>query len=161
MRWREGKRSAAHRTGKSALLAQATAVLLGALLFGTVGCVERLLQVRSDPSGATVYVNGQEVGRTPLDHPFSFYGTVEVALRAQGCTSYREDVVLSPPWYEVFPFDLFSELLVPVTFRDVHAVEVRLTPTPAAMSVEGEQEIERKTQDLRSKLEREPVPASH
>ena len=60
------------------------AVFLGAFFLGSAGCVERMLQIRSDPSGASVYVNGKPAGTTPLEHSFDYYGTFEVALRAKG-----------------------------------------------------------------------------
>jgi hypothetical protein len=104
------------------------------------GCVERLLQVRSDPPGAAVYVNGAHAGTTPLEQPFSFYGTVEVALRREGCLSHRELVALRAPWYEAFPLDVISELVVPWNIRDRHELDVRLVPTPADREDEGGRE---------------------
>ncbi|MCZ6795463.1 MAG: PEGA domain-containing protein [Planctomycetota bacterium] len=104
------------------LLGLALAALLAS------GCVERLLQVRSEPPGARVFVNGQEVGETPLDHPFSFYGTLSVVLRRSGYESQRIVAELEPPWYEYFPLDFFAENLLPWTLRDHHLVRVELEP---------------------------------
>ena len=39
------------------------------------GCVYRRLIVRSDPPGARVLIDGQEVGYTPTGIPFTYYGT--------------------------------------------------------------------------------------
>jgi hypothetical protein len=111
-------------------IAPAAIVLAAAALSGA-GCVERLLQVRSDPPDADVFVNGELVGRTPLDHPFTFYGTVGVVVRRGGHESSHRLVALEAPWYETFPIDFFAELVVPWTIRDEHRHEVRLEPLPA------------------------------
>ena len=94
--------------------------------FVTVGCVERLLQVRSDPPGATVYINGKNAGQTPLDFEFTHYGAVDVILRHEEHLSHRELFPLRPPWYEYFPLDFISELVVPWTIHDNHGVNVTL-----------------------------------
>ena len=123
-----------------------------ALLSGGTSCVERIIQIRSDPSGADVYLNGDEVGKTPLDHPFSFYGTVEVALRADGHLYHRELKTLSPPWYEVMPLDLFAELFLPWKVRDVHSVEVALEPAPRDLSEPQRQDMRARSAELREHL---------
>ena len=132
------------------------AILFAAALAGTTGCVERVLQVRSDPPGATVYVNGTEAGKTPLDHPFTFYGTVEVALRREGALYHRELKELSCPWYDFFPIDFFSELLVPWTIRDVHLVEVRLSPSPRSLDEAERKNLRGKVEELRSQAGHHP-----
>lgn len=132
------------------------AILFAAALAGTTGCVERVLQVRSDPPGATVYVNGTEAGKTPLDHHFTFYGTVEVALRREGVLYHREFKELSCPWYDHFPVDFFTELLVPWTIRDVHLVEVRLAPSSRTLDEAERKELRRRSEELRSQAGHPP-----
>ncbi len=125
--------------------------LFGLLVAGT-GCVERLLQVRSDPPGASVYLNGEKIGETPLEHRFTFYGTVDVSLRAKGQLAHRELKTLTTPWYQVFPVDLFSELFTPWTIRDVHTVEVAMTRAPGEVTPEERQGLEKKADELRQQL---------
>lgn len=48
------------------------------------GCVERLITVRSQPPGALVHLNDEEIGRTPVTVPFKFYGTYDVRLEHEG-----------------------------------------------------------------------------
>ena len=49
------------------------------------GCgVERTLQIESNPPGALVHLNGEEVGRTPMRKAFVWYGTYDVQLRKDG-----------------------------------------------------------------------------
>lgn len=48
------------------------------------GCIERLITVTSQPAGALVYLNDEEVGRTPVTVPFRFYGVYDVRLEHEG-----------------------------------------------------------------------------
>ena len=77
------------------------------------GCVERTLILRSDPPGATVVVNGDEVGVAPAKLHFETYGTFEVVMSAPHYRRLRALVPVQPPWYEKIPFDFFSETLWP------------------------------------------------
>ncbi len=121
-------------------------------LFGS-GCVERLLKIRSDPPGADVFVNGKKiVGATPLDYPFSFYGTVGVVLRHERFESKRIPKTLSPPWYEIFPLDFFAEFFVPWTLRDHHTIDARLKP---AKQLEEDSEAAILEEQLKSKAAEE------
>ena len=135
---------------------------LAALLLVGSGCVERILQVRSDPPGAAVYVNGARAGETPLDHRFTFYGTVDVAVRAPGHLSHTEVKTLPSPWYQLFPIDVVSELLVPWTISDVHTVEVTLARAPAELDDAGRSELRARAEEMRALLPPErkgsPVP---
>lgn len=47
------------------------------------GCVERLITVKSNPSGAIVFLNDEEIGRTPATVPFRFYGVYDVRLELE------------------------------------------------------------------------------
>jgi len=114
------------------------------------GCIQRMIEVRSDPPGAKVYVNGEAAGTTPCDHPFTFYGTVDVTLRAPGYLSHRELRTLSPPWYQFFPLDLVTDFL---PLRDVELVEVKLEPAPGEVDARLRKELEEKSEEMRSLLE--------
>jgi len=138
-----------------------SAALLVLLALGA-GCVERLLRVRSDPPGAIVFINGDEVGVTPLEHPFAFYGTVGIVLRKEGHESQRLSKRLSPPWYQYFPLDFFAENVVPWKLEDHHIVDARLEPLPPAIDEEIESDLERRAREARERATRglEPPPAA-
>lgn len=93
------------------------------------GCaVRRELVIRSQPTGAQVRLDDQIVGWTPYTTSFEAYGTRRVTLYRVGYRSDTRLVELHPPWYGRFPFDIFSEVLVPVGWRDRHVVEISLEP---------------------------------
>ena len=87
------------------------------LVTATTGCVERSLRIESTPSGALVHLDGEQIGVTPVEVPFVYYGTrrldVWMTDPAYDLAPRTEWVELRPAWYERFPFDLFTELLWP------------------------------------------------
>ncbi|MGA3066821.1 MAG: PEGA domain-containing protein [Tepidisphaeraceae bacterium] len=100
------------------------------------GCVERTLSVNSDPPGALVYLNDQEIGRTPMEHDFVWYGKYDVALRMEGYETLKTSQQISMPVYQLPPIDLLAEL-VPITFRDEKSLFYRLTPQAATAEDAG------------------------
>ena len=89
------------------------------------GCVERTLQIQTEPPGALVHLNGEEVGRTPMRKTFVWYGTYDVELRKEGYVTKTAVTKVWAPWWQIPPIDLFAELL-PVPLQDNHAVTYRL-----------------------------------
>jgi hypothetical protein len=107
---------------------RATLLLLALLPIVTGGgCVgtRRELTVESDPAGALVYMNGEEVGRTPLTRAFVYYGTVDLKLRKDGYELLEDTPRVWAPWWQVPPIDLVAEAL---SLTDRHRVSYELTP---------------------------------
>jgi hypothetical protein len=98
-------------------------------LFAGTGCVEQLLTVQSNPSGALVELNGQEMGRTPFTTHFTWYGVYDITLRRQDYQTLKTTASVIAPWYQWVPLDLFSALL-PLPLKDHHVVKFDLTPAP-------------------------------
>jgi len=73
------------------------------------GCLERTIVVTSEPPGAVVWLNDQELGRTPVETDFTFYGTYDVRLRLEGYEPLVTSRVASAPIYEVPGLDIFAE----------------------------------------------------
>lgn len=99
-------------------------------LIACSGCVVREIIVKSDPPGAVVYINGREEGKTPLTRAFDFYGSREVALRMEGFKTQVRTVAPPVPWYEFFPLDLISEILLPFRIYNRHEYSFTLEPLP-------------------------------
>jgi hypothetical protein len=103
-------------------------VLVGLVL--ATGCVERRLLVRSDPPESEIFLDGQLVGRTDasgeLEIGFDYYGTRVLVARSPGFVPGRMTVEVDPPWYQLFPLGLFSEVLWPGTIHDDHPVPIKL-----------------------------------
>ena len=111
---------------------QRTRVLI-ALLAGVLtqaGCVERLLTIHSDPPGAAAYLDGEKVGTTPCEVKYTWYGTRDLVLELRGYTLIRQEVTLSPPWWQIIPLDFITDVVIPITIRDKMAVAYQLEPAP-------------------------------
>jgi hypothetical protein len=84
--------------------------LVGVVLGGS-GCVKRTLAISSEPAGALVWVNDQEVGRTPVEVPFTWYGTYDVRLEREGYAPLWTVGEAQMPWWELPGPDLVAELI--------------------------------------------------
>lgn len=73
------------------------------------GCVRRKLLISSEPAGALVYLNDQEVGRTPIEVPFTWYGTYDVRLERDGYAPLWTERTASAPWWDRPGIDLLTE----------------------------------------------------
>jgi len=109
-----------------------TLALLAALLLP--GCVRRKLLITSEPAGALVYLNDQEIGRTPLEVPFTWYGTYDVRLEKAGYEPMWTTAEADAPWWDRPGPDLLAE-----AGRD-RIVEIpwhfELSPAPRADEVD-------------------------
>lgn len=103
-------------------------LLLIAIHVCLVGCVRRRLLVRTNPAGASVYVDKQLVGSTPTATAYTYYGTREIEVVADGYRTERVLRTFSPPWYQIPPLDFISETLWPWELRDERIVDITLTP---------------------------------
>lgn len=73
------------------------------------GCVQRTLFVDSNPQGAVVTMNGIELGRTPLQKDFTYYGTFDVQIRKDGYETLSTRTRVIAPWWQWPPFDFVAE----------------------------------------------------
>lgn len=82
-----------------------------AALAAAGGCIERRIIVTSEPPGATVWVNDAEIGRTPAEVGFTYFGVYDVRLRKDGFEPISTRAEAKAPLYEYPPFDLVAEAL--------------------------------------------------
>jgi len=88
-----------------------------------VGCIERTVSINTEPQGATVFLNDEEVGKTPLKVPFTWYGDYDIVIRKPGYQTIRTNHNIRTPWYETPGIDVFTECLIPITVHDDHVLE--------------------------------------
>ena len=103
-------------------------LVLAAACLLTVGCVERIIRIDSTPPGAIVTLNGQEIGPTPADTGFLWYGTYDVQLRLDGYEPLEAPKKISAPIYQWPLIDLFFETLWPGTITDEQQWNFTMTP---------------------------------
>ena len=88
------------------------------------------------PPGSLVYLNGQEVGRTPLKRDFTWYGTYDVTIRKEGYETLKTTQKVDAPWYQIIPIDLVVEMW-PTWVEDNRSYQFNLTPSPNVHAVPG------------------------
>ena len=101
-------------------------MLIGLAIFP--GCVRRRLFVNTNPPGALVYVDNQQIGTTPCAVDFTYYGTREIRLVKPGFETLSVNQPIPTPWYQFPPLDFVSENLVPYKIRDNRSVTYNLAP---------------------------------
>jgi PEGA domain len=124
-------------------------------LAGTGGCVERILTIQSRPSGALVYLNGQEMGRTPVQRDFTWYGTYAVTVRHEGYQTLKTQAAVIAPIYQWIPLDLITDLL-PIRLKDHRVLTYDLEPLPPA--TEPSRELLMRAEQLRGQLQASHYP---
>lgn len=98
-----------HRCRYNAFMPARRLLIMLALLTAT-GCVERTISITSEPDGALVYLNDEEVGRTPVTVPFTYYGTYDVRLEHEGYQPLWTQQRAKAPWWEAPGPDLLAEV---------------------------------------------------
>ena len=102
--------------------------LVAAMCLAQTACVQRRLTIRSNPPGALVYIDNEEIGVTPCSTDFIYYGTRQIRLVRDG---YETLTVLQPipaPAYQYPGIDFVVENLVPYEIRDERTFSFNLTP---------------------------------
>ncbi|MBN1804095.1 MAG: PEGA domain-containing protein [Sedimentisphaerales bacterium] len=95
---------------KSSLVMLTTS--LSIFLFVT-GCVERKLTINTEPQGAMIILNDEEIGTSPVTVSFEWYGDYWVRIRKDGYENLDTHRLLKSPWYDIFPFDFFAQVINP------------------------------------------------
>jgi len=135
-------------------LIKVVSILLAAV---SVGCVEQTMTLTSNPPGALVYMNDQEIGRTPVVREFTWYGTYDVQLRKEGFETINTKTRVTARGWNWVPFDLIAEIL-PVTFRDRQSFSYTLRP--ASTQPADPDAIMKRAVRLRDALEASEAPAT-
>lgn len=94
-------------------------------------CAQRVINVTSEPSGALVYINGEESGRTPFRYDFTWYGDYDIVVRAEGYETLKTNRKLDAPLAGIPPFDLLGEMF---GAKDIRRWHFELQPAAAGLS---------------------------
>ncbi|MFQ5424389.1 MAG: PEGA domain-containing protein [Phycisphaerae bacterium] len=107
-------------------------------LAGAAGCIERTVTINTEPSGATVFLNDQEIGQSPVKTAFTWYGDYDIIVRKSGYRTLRTNRRIRTPWYQLPGIDIVTENLIPFTIHDdrvlaTFALETQHYPTDEAL----------------------------
>jgi PEGA domain len=120
------------------------------------GCVTRQFVVYSDPPGAMVYVNGKQLGLTPVEDHFIHYGRYHFRLVKDGYETKEDLVDFIIPWYEYPGIDFVSEIVNPCKIRDIRRLQYFLTPLQPVRA----EDVQQRANELRDRGQQiQPIPA--
>lgn len=99
-----------------------------ALIAAQVGCVDRKIRITSDPPGARVWLNDTEIGTTPAEADFRFYGRYDVRLEKDGYEPLWTDKKAYAPVWQYPGLDIAADL-IPLRFDDTVDWHFELEPS--------------------------------
>ena len=105
-------------------------VTIGAAVFLS-GCVERRLTVNTEPQGALVILNDEQIGLSPVTVEFNWYGDYKVELSKQGYETLKTHKKLKAPAHDGFPLDFIVEVLWPGRIVDEYEWTFAIEPYQA------------------------------
>jgi hypothetical protein len=112
------------------------------------GCIDRRITITSEPSGAIVWLNDAEIGRTPVSARFTWYGEYDVRLRLDGYEPLSTSRSARIPLYEIPPVDLVASAFPIRTVRHWH---FELAPLPVP-SPETEAQLLDRAREFRGQM---------
>jgi hypothetical protein len=120
-------------TNKKGFQIARTGFVLAACALLLAGCVERKLTINTDPQGALITLNDEEIGVSPVTVGFEWYGDYKVRAAKEGFEILNTHQKLNRPTHDKFPMDFFAEVLYPGQIKDQYEWTFQLTPyTPPA-----------------------------
>ena len=116
-----------------------TPIAIAMLLAATTllpACVQRKIRVTSTPPGARVILNDQEIGVTPVETRFTFYGGYDIQLLKPGYEHIHELRQAKAPLHE-YPIIDLAATAVPADIDHTIEWHFDLTPVPETTDPEG------------------------
>jgi len=125
-----------------------TTACLAVALF-LCGCVERKLTINTEPEGAVVVLNDEEIGESPVTVNFNWYGDYSIRISKEGCETLTTHRKLKAPWYDHFPWDFFAQIVSPTRIVDWYEWSFELEPKQPVRP----QELIRDAQELKAQMQ--------
>ncbi|MBE0534936.1 MAG: PEGA domain-containing protein [Phycisphaerae bacterium] len=102
-------------------------LVLAACTLLLVGCVDRKLTINTEPQGALITLNDEEIGTSPVTVGFEWYGDYKVRAAKEGYEILNTHRKLDRPAHDKFPLDFFAEVS-PSRIKDRYEWTFELTP---------------------------------
>ncbi|MHC4079998.1 MAG: PEGA domain-containing protein [Planctomycetota bacterium] len=142
---------------KAPLRSGPTLALLATSASLATGCVRRTITISTDPSGAMVWLNDREVGRSPIDVDFDYYGTYDVRLEREGYEPQMTSGDAKAPWWDTVVLDLVAEVL-PFDFHSRVEWHYALEPIDDDPEALAQRARELRSQVSEAEAPAEPIP---
>lgn len=86
------------------------------------------MTINTEPQGASVWLNDEEIGRTPVSVDFQWYGDYDVVARLAEYETLRTHQQINAPWYQTPGIDFVAEVLYPGWIVDARELHFELSP---------------------------------
>ncbi len=102
-----------------------------------------------------MYVDDELIGESPAKLEFTYYGTRKIVVEKRdkdGRLAYDRETIyakIGAPYYERFPLDFFSEVVIPMDIRDEHVLTIELKKKKFAPMAETKERLTKEAQELR------------
>ena len=116
------------------------------------GCLERTVTITSEPPGAIVMLNDEEIGRTPVETGFRYFGVYDVRLQREGYEPIVTEKEAVAPIWEYPGIDLLA-IMAPwrvKTHLEWHFDMETVPETGTAEAERAEQELFDRARSLRA-----------
>ncbi len=120
------------------------------LAVSQTGCVERKLTINTEPQGAIVALNDEEIGTSPVTVEFNWYGDYKVRVEKDGYEIVNTHRKLDAPAHDGFPLDFFYEVLWPGSVVDEYEWTFALTQFKAPSRedlIEASRQLKKEAQE--------------
>jgi hypothetical protein len=121
------------------------------------GCVERRLMITSEPTGARVWVNEREIGQTPCEVDFTWFGVYDVRLRKDGFEPLVTTAEAKAPLHEQPGLDVIA---MAIPGKDVTHIAWHFVMEPSAGQADGLVDRARELRDAETARALEHAPDS-
>ena len=116
-----------NRLGYSVAVRKTPLILVCLMMWPAAGCSRRTIRIESEPSGALVWLNHREIGRTPVEVEFTHYGTYDLMLRKDGWEPMIGPMPTGLSLHGTPGIDLMLEVL-PIRTHDLIVWRIPLVP---------------------------------
>lgn len=122
------KKASAGETGRYVWIRTVLVAATLAMVLSPAGCVRRKLTVHTEPQGAVIWLNDEEIGRSPATVDFLWYGDYDVVARLKGYEALRTHQRIVEPWYQAPGIDFIAEVLYPGWIVDSREMQFEMKP---------------------------------
>lgn len=132
-------------------------IFVGLIFIAGQGCVTRTINIETSPSNASIYIDNKYVGESPISIPFTHYGVRKIAIEKRDENErlvYKRKVIfeeIKAPFYELFPIDIVSEVILPIKFEDNHDFNYQLEELKEVPIDERKKQVLINAEELRKK----------
>jgi len=92
------------------------------------GCVERKLTINTEPQGALITLNDEQIGVSPVTVAFNWYGDYGVRASKEGYETLETHQDLKAPPHDWIGLDFFAQVLYPGRIVDNYEWTFELAP---------------------------------